>query len=106
MCLFKPGLAALVGAVASAAVIAAPAPAVAQDAGLRTASEFSGQERRHPRIRVQPQQPAAWPYPRPDDYFWPAPAPAYRQCEAWYLTEYRPGGTVITPQRRCRWGRG
>jgi hypothetical protein len=80
--------------------------AVAEQPGLKAGSEFSAQERQRPRIRVQPQQPAAWPYPRPDDYSWPAPGPAYRQCEDWYLTEYRPSGTVITPQMRCRWVRG
>jgi hypothetical protein len=60
-----------------------------------------------PNIRVTPQpQPPTWTHPRPDTYSWPAPAPAYRQCEDWYRTEYRPSGTVITPQKRCRWVRG
>jgi hypothetical protein len=87
-------------------VILGAAPALAQDAGLRM-SEFSAQDRPRARIRVQPQpQPPAWPYPRPDEYSWPAPAPAYRLCEDWYQTEYRPSGTVITPQMRCRWVRG
>lgn len=81
------------------------APAFARDAAQRAPTEFSAQERQRPRIRVQP-QPPAWAYPRPDDYSWPAPGPAYRQCEDWYLTEYRPSGTVITPQMRCRWVRG
>jgi len=87
-----------------AAASAVAAPALPQD-GLRQVSEFSAQQRPRPRIRVQP-QPPAWLYPRPDDYSWPAPAPAYRLCEDWYQTEYRPSGTVITPQMRCRWVRG
>lgn len=28
---------------------------------------------------------------------------AVRDCVGWYQTEYRPSGTVITPQLRCRW---
>jgi hypothetical protein len=99
MSIWKTGLAIVV--VSGAMTIA---PAIARDQGL--ISEFSSQERPRPRIRVQPQQPPAWDFPRPDDYSWPAPAPAYRQCEAWYLTEYRPSGTVVTPQKRCRWVRG
>lgn len=104
MSIFRTGLAALV--VCGAFSVGAVAPSVARDAGLNAVSDFSAQERQRPRIRVQPQQPSAWPYPRPDDYSWPAPGPAYRQCEDWYQTEYRPSGTVITPQKRCRWVRG
>lgn len=101
MRIFRAGLAVVV--VSSALALAAPLQA--RDAGLRAPAEFSAQERQRPRIRVQP-QPPAWAYPRPDDYSWPAPGPAYRQCEDWYQTEYRPSGTVITPQMRCRWVRG
>ena len=67
--------------------------------------EFSAQSRtvqERPRIRVRP--PAAYLYPRPDEYSWPGPG-AVRQCVDWYATEYRPSGTVITPQMRCRWVR-
>ena len=73
-----------------------------------SAVEFSSQERQdrvRPRIRIQPTQPPAWDYPRPGEYSWPGPG-AVRQCEGWYATEYRPSGTVITPQQRCRWVRG
>ena len=70
------------------------------------ASEFSSQTRQRPRIRIQPNaQPPAWNYPRPGEYSWPGPG-AVRQCADWYATEYRPSGTVITPQMRCRWVRG
>lgn len=70
--------------------------------------EFSSQERQRrarPRIRIQRAQPPAWDYPRPGEYSWPGPG-AVRQCVDWYATEYRPSGTVITPQQRCRWVRG
>ena len=68
--------------------------------------EFSAQSHveqpPRPRIRVQP--PAAYPYPRPETYSWPGPG-AVRHCVDWYATEYRPSGTVVTPQMRCRWVR-
>jgi|GEM_PF-3892841 len=69
------------------------------------ASELSAQTRQRPRIRIQRTQPPAWDYPRPGDYSWPGPG-AVRHCVDWYATEYRPSGTVITPQMRCRWVRG
>jgi hypothetical protein len=65
--------------------------------------EFSPQARQRPRVRVTP--PAAYDYPRPGDYSWPGPG-AVRHCVDWYATEYRPSGTVVTPQMRCRWVRG
>jgi len=69
------------------------------------ATEFSAQARQRPRIRVTPDRPAAYDYPRPGDYSWPGPG-AVRQCVDWYATEHRPSGTVVTPQMRCRWVRG
>lgn len=76
--------------------------------GTALATEFSAQarqDRQRPRVRVQRVQPPAWDYPRPGDYSWPGPG-AVRECVDWYATEYRPSGTVITPQMRCRWVRG
>jgi hypothetical protein len=33
-----------------------------------------------------------------------APGPnASRHCDAWLQKEYRPSGTVVTPQMRCYW---
>jgi hypothetical protein len=58
-------------------------------------------ERRRPRIRIFPQ---AWPddvYPRYD----PGPN-AVRVCNATYVQEYRPSGTVIVPHMSCYWRRG
>ena len=67
--------------------------------------EFSSQERQRPRIRIlREQQPAAYDFPLPGPYA--PPGPGYlRACEDWYNTEYRPSGTVVTPQMRCRWVR-
>ncbi len=74
----------------------------AQPDGLRAAqaAEFSAQRKR-PRLRIY-RQPPAYDYPRPGYYSYPGPN-AVRQCVDGYRTEYRPSGTVITPQMRCRW---
>jgi len=58
-------------------------------------------ERRRPRIRIFPQ---TWPddvYPRYD----PGPN-AVRACNATYVQEFRPSGTVIVPHMSCYWRRG
>lgn len=101
----------IIGGLAAAIVLAAGAwiggawPAAAQATDARASSDISAQERQRPRIRVQPRQPAASPYPRPGAYSWPGPG-AVRVCQDWYATEHRPSGTVVTPQMRCRWVRG
>jgi hypothetical protein len=68
-------------------------------------TEFSAQTRQRPRVRIERDQPAAYDYPRPGPYAWPGPG-MVRRCVDWYATEYRPSGTVVTPQMRCRWVRG
>lgn len=72
-------------------------------AELDEISAQSRPEKARPRIRVRPRQPAASEFP-PYEYSWPGPG-AVRQCVDWYATEYRPSGTVVTPQIRCRWVR-
>jgi hypothetical protein len=105
MSVTRAGIAAVLalacGAAGFAPVRLAAQPAMEQAA---PATEWSAQDQRRPRIRVQP-QPPAWPYPLPGDYAWPGPG-AVRVCQDWYATEYRPSGTVVTPQMRCRWVRG
>jgi hypothetical protein len=44
-------------------------------------------------------------FPRTDNLGFPGPN-AVRQCVSWLRTEYRPSGTVVTPQMRCWWQRG
>jgi hypothetical protein len=44
-------------------------------------------------------------FPRSDNLGYPGPN-AVRQCVSWLQPEYRPSGTVVTPQMRCRWQRG
>ena len=84
---------------------ATPVTKISTGEALRAdTTEFSAQTRQRPRIRVTPDKPAAYDYPRPGDYSWPGPG-AVRQCVDWYATEYRPSGPVVTPQKRCRWVR-
>src|SRR6478736_5087923 len=33
------------------------------------------------------------------------PPDAVRECQAWYVQEHRPSGTVITPRMQCWWTR-
>jgi hypothetical protein len=93
-----------------AAALLAPAAAVvvpisSDENAVVEGTEFSSQTRQRPRIRIERDQPAAYDYPRPGPYA--PPGPGYvRQCVDWYATEYRPSGTVMTPQMRCRWVRG
>jgi hypothetical protein len=55
--------------------------------------------RRSPRIRVTPYEQGV--YPRYD----PGPN-AVRVCNATYVQEFRPSGTVIVPHMSCHWTRG
>jgi hypothetical protein len=48
------------------------------------------------------------PYDEPDDVYpryYPGPD-AVRECNATYVQEYRPSGTVIVPRMSCHWRRG
>jgi hypothetical protein len=57
---------------------------------------------RTPRLRVYPNyQPAPEVYPR----YYPGPN-AVRECNATYVQEYRPSGTVIVPRMHCYWRPG
>jgi hypothetical protein len=44
-------------------------------------------------------------FPRSDNLGYPG-RNAVRQCVSWLQPEYRPSGTVVTPQMRCWWERG
>jgi len=58
--------------------------------------------RRVPRLRVYPNYEAAPEvYPR----YYPGPN-AVRECNATYVQEYRPSGTVIVPRVNCFWRPG
>lgn len=58
--------------------------------------------KRHPaRLRVTPYYSPDGVYPR----YNPGPD-AVRECNATYVQEYRPSGTVIVPRMSCYWRRG
>lgn len=58
--------------------------------------------KRHPaRLRVTPYYSPDGVYPR----YNPGPD-AVRECNATYVQEYRPSGTVIVPHMSCYWRRG
>lgn len=57
--------------------------------------------RRSPRIRVTPYESPDGVYPR----YNPGPD-AVRECNATYVQEFRPSGTVIVPRMHCYWRRG
>jgi hypothetical protein len=106
-------MAALSAALAGAlALPATGASAQTASQGLRTAqaaqpvaSEASAQRRVRPptRLRVYPNyEPGpAGVYPR----YYPG-RNAVRECNATYVQEYRPSGTVIVPHMSCYWRRG
>jgi hypothetical protein len=87
------------------------APCVAQGApsGVRVAQaalpgEPVPRRLRRPtsRLRVYPNdQPAPEVYPR----YYPGPN-AVRECNATYVQEFRPSGTVIVPRMNCYWRPG
>jgi len=48
------------------------------------------------------------PYDEPDEvypHYYPGPN-AVRECNATYVQEFRPSGTVIVPHMSCHWRRG
>jgi hypothetical protein len=58
--------------------------------------------RRAPRLRIYPNYEAVPEvYPR----YYPGPN-AVRECNATYVQEYRPSGTVIVPHMHCVWRPG
>jgi hypothetical protein len=97
--------------VALAGVFSLPASgANAQDARLQPAqpagAEISAQQRVRPpqtRLRVQPyyEPNAEGVFPR----YYPG-RNAVRECNATYVEEYRPSGTVIVPRMYCFWRPG
>jgi hypothetical protein len=113
--MMRIGTAALL--VALAGIFSLPASGLrAQDArqqGVRNAeaaqlaaAEISAQQRvRRPptRLRVQPyyEPNAEGVYPR----YYPG-RNAVRECNATYVQEYRPSGTVIVPRMNCFWRPG
>ena len=64
----------------------------------------SSAQRRRPLRRVPIYPREQW---QPDVYPRYNPGPnAVRECNATYVQEFRPSGTVITPRMNCYWRRG
>jgi hypothetical protein len=91
-------------------LIGTAAPAQSPPPGGRTASQpapddlYARPVRRPPRrVPIYPRYEA-----EPDDVYpryYPGPN-AVRVCNATYVQEYRPSGTVIVPHMTCVWRRG
>jgi hypothetical protein len=81
---------------------ATPPDARRSQATPPVASELSAQARRRPRVRVRIyREDERGVYPS----YYPGPN-AVRDCNATYVQEYRPSGTVIVPRVNCFWRRG
>ena len=70
-------------------------------AGHSGATDVSAQRRPRTRVRIYSNSPPDDVYPRYD----PGPN-AVRVCNANYVQEFRPSGTVIVPHMSCYWRRG
>lgn len=98
--IFGAALTAMV--LSSAAVQAQPASAEAQ---LRRESNTDlSAQRRLRRVPIYPREEGHW---QPDvvPHYNPGPN-AVRVCNAAYVQEYRPSGTVIVPHVSCVWRHG
>jgi hypothetical protein len=98
-----------VGLIAGGALLASGAEAQTASQGTRIAQAATGEPLAQParpprRVRVYPRYYQVEPdgvYPR----YNPGPN-AVRVCNASYVQEYRPSGTVIVPRMTCVWRRG
>jgi hypothetical protein len=88
-----------------------PLAAATRDAAARhgtsASTDLSAQvrvARPRPRTRiiVRPLRSDTGIYPSPAPYNYPGPN-AVRECEANYVQEFRPSGTVIVPRMHCWW---
>jgi hypothetical protein len=94
--------------MAACSLLASGAEAQTTSQGTQTAQATTGEPLIRParpprRIRVYPRYQAEpdGVYPR----YYPGPD-AVRVCNASYVQEYRPSGTVIVPHMTCVWRRG
>jgi hypothetical protein len=92
--------------VLAGAVAWPSAPAVAQSASGVKLAQAAPQETRRvyrppTRLRVTPYYQEQDVYP----HYYPGPD-AVRVCNAHYVQEFRPSGTVIVPRMSCYWTRG
>ena len=106
--MIRIGMAAIV--VALAGCVAWPAEqAAAQSASGMKVAQAAPQDTRTPRRFYRPSQRLrVTPYYEQDGvypHYNPGPD-AVRVCNAHYVQEFRPSGTVIVPRMSCHWTRG
>lgn len=103
-----------IGLVTAALLLGVAGVAQAQvpdwDRAIRPAPKNVVQKRAPTRVIVRPrpvlrERLDSTEFPRSDNLGFPG-RNAVRQCTSWLATEYRPSGTVVTPQMRCWWERG
>jgi hypothetical protein len=90
-------------------LLAAGAEAQTAPQGTRTA-QASGEPSTRPPVRRPPPRLRIYPRYQADPVdvypqYFPGPN-AVRECNATYVQEYRPSGTVIVPRMNCIWRRG
>src|ERR1700752_5131696 len=98
---------AMVVALAAGLVLSAPA-IKAQDAPSRTKLAQAAPQDALPKVRRPPTRLRGQPYYHQEDvypHYNPGPNAA-RVCNATYVQEFRPSGTVIVPRMSCYWTRG
>jgi hypothetical protein len=102
-----------IGATAMVAVLAggiafSVAGAKAQDASSRVKVAQAVPQEAPPKVRRPPTRLRVYPYYQQEDvypHYNPGPN-AVRACNATYVQEFRPSGTVIVPRMSCYWTRG
>jgi hypothetical protein len=100
------GTAALLAAIAGLLLLESGARAQTASPGVRTVQAVPTDVSAQRRLRRVPIYPRG-DYWEPDVYPRYNPGPnAVRVCNATYVQEYRPSGTVITPRMHCYWQPG
>lgn len=97
--------AALIGALLLPGATRAQSVAPGGTSAMTARTDVSAQSQRPPRrIQIYPRRSGHW---QPDVVPRDNPGPdAVRVCNATYVEEARPSGTVIVPRMSCYWRRG
>jgi hypothetical protein len=91
-------------ATGASAQTAPQGPRVAQASQPAAAEAPAPRRIKRPQARLRVYPSGEW---EPDVYPRYNPGPnAVRECNATYVQEYRPSGTVIVPRMSCYWRRG
>jgi hypothetical protein len=97
--------AALIGALLPPGATLAQSTSSGAKTSVAAGADASAQSRRSPRrIQIYPRRSEHW-QPDVEPRYNPGPD-AVRVCNATYVQEARPSGTVIVPRMSCYWRRG